>query len=204
MTFDTPVSAWGGCGNLYARVRLYDDVPDTGYAPGGLALNGEVEDYNVGISPAGVTLADFSAACVGETPVISWETVSELNNQGFNLYRGLDAANPDTQLNATLIPSQGPGSAQGFMYTWSDDTAEPDIEYFYWLEDVDFAGATWHARADLGHVLGADRGHVRQPGCWQHRHRCAQRLDGRAAAGHDAGWLSWPCEGCAPTSFTQD
>ena len=41
-----------------------------------------------------------------------------------------------------MIPSQGPGSAQGFMYTWSDDTAAPDSEYFYWLEDVDFAGAT--------------------------------------------------------------
>ena len=90
VTFDTPVSDWGGCGNLYARVRLYDDVPATGYAPGGLALNGEVEDYNVGLSPTGVTLADFSAACVGATPLISWETVSELQNQGFNLYRGLD------------------------------------------------------------------------------------------------------------------
>ncbi|MEZ4770750.1 MAG: hypothetical protein R2844_20315 [Caldilineales bacterium] len=92
--------------------------------------------------PAGVTLADFSAACTGTAPVITWETVSELTNQGFNLYRGLDSVNPDTQLNATLIPSQGPGSAQGFMYTWTDDTAQPETEYFYWLEDVDFNGAT--------------------------------------------------------------
>ncbi|MCB9133542.1 MAG: hypothetical protein H6647_21675 [Anaerolineales bacterium] len=142
VTFDTPVSDWGGCGNLYARVRLYDDVPATGYAPGGLALNGEVEDYNVGLSPTGVTLADFSAACVDGTPLLTWETVSELQNQGFNLYRGVDSSNPDTQLNATMIPSQGPGSAQGFMYTWPDDTAQPDTMYYYWLEDVDFAGAT--------------------------------------------------------------
>ena len=142
VTFDTPVSDWGGCGNLYARVRLYDDVPATGYAPGGLALNGEVEDYNVGLSPTGVTLADFSAACVDGTPLLTWETVSELQNQGFNLYRGVDSSNPDTQINATMIPSQGPGSAQGFMYTWPDDTAQPDTMYYYWLEDVDFAGAT--------------------------------------------------------------
>ena len=92
--------------------------------------------------PTGVTLGDFSAACVGETPLISWETVSELNNQGFNLYRGVDSANPDTQLNATMIPSQGPGSAQGFTYIWTDDTAAPDTEYFYWVEDVSFSGAT--------------------------------------------------------------
>ncbi|MCB0254569.1 MAG: hypothetical protein KDI55_12675, partial [Anaerolineae bacterium] len=89
-----------------------------------------------------VTLADFSATCSGSTPVITWETVSELTNQGFNLYRGVDSANPDTQLNSTLIPSQGPGSAQGFMYTWTDTTAQPETEYFYWLEDVDFNGGT--------------------------------------------------------------
>ncbi|MCB0199125.1 MAG: hypothetical protein H6649_00365 [Caldilineae bacterium] len=92
--------------------------------------------------PAAVTLADFSATCSGSTPVITWETVSELTNQGFNLYRGVDSANPDTQLNSTLIPSQGPGSAQGFMYTWTDTTAQPETEYFYWLEDVDFNGGT--------------------------------------------------------------
>ena len=28
------------------------------------------------------------------------------------------------------------------MYTWTDDTAAPDTQYFYWLEDVNFAGGT--------------------------------------------------------------
>ena len=78
-----------------------------------MALNGEVEDYNVGLTPTGVTLGDFSAACVDTTPVISWETVSELNNQGFNLYRGVDLANPDTQLNATMIVVPGTGQCAG-------------------------------------------------------------------------------------------
>ena len=35
VTFDTPMSNWGGCGNLYARVRLYDDVPTAGYSLAG-------------------------------------------------------------------------------------------------------------------------------------------------------------------------
>lgn len=92
--------------------------------------------------PLAVILNDFSVSCQADAPVITWETMSELQTQGFNLYRGVDASGPNTQLNATLIPAQGPGSAQGFMYTWTDDTAAPGSEYFYWLEDVVFAGAT--------------------------------------------------------------
>jgi hypothetical protein len=94
-------------------------------------------------SPLGVTLVDFSAVQQADAVLVTWETNSELENRGFNLYRGTSAAGPDRQLNATLIPSQSQGNPGGFIYTW-DDHADlvPGTTYFYWVEDVSLSGAT--------------------------------------------------------------
>jgi hypothetical protein len=97
-------------------------------------------------APLAVTLADFSAVQQGNAVLLTWETNSELNNRGFNLYRGTSDAGPDRQLNETLIPSQSQGNPGGFVYTW-EDYADllPGTTYFYWVEDVDIHGtATRH------------------------------------------------------------
>lgn len=93
--------------------------------------------------PTAVTLADFSAVQQGDAILLTWETSMELDNRGFNLYRGTSPAGPDRQLNDLLIPSQSQGGPIGYIYTW-EDQAElvPDTSYFYWLEDVDIHGAT--------------------------------------------------------------
>ena len=92
--------------------------------------------------PLAVTLADFSAVQQGDCVLLTWETVSELNNRGFNLYRGTSEAGPERQLNETLIPSQSPGSPGGFIYNWEDCAdLTPGVTYFYWVEDVDIHGA---------------------------------------------------------------
>lgn len=90
-----------------------------------------------------VQLADFSAEQQGDHILVTWETTSELDNRGFNLYRGTSPDGPDRQLNAALIPSQAPGGAGGFVYTWPDNTdLIPGATYYYWLETVTFQGAT--------------------------------------------------------------
>ncbi|HNU04738.1 MAG TPA: alpha-amylase family protein, partial [Anaerolineae bacterium] len=96
-----------------------------------------------GAGPLAVTLASFEATQQGEAVLVSWETVSELNNRGFNLYRGVSPAAPDRQLNSSLIPSQSQGNPMGFVYTWEDrlDLVAGQT-YWYWLEDVDLNGAT--------------------------------------------------------------
>ncbi len=107
---------------------------------GATTIHGPV---SVGFAPLAVTLAGFSAVQQGDTILATWETASELDNLGFNLYRGVDPTGPDRQLNAALIPSQSPGSSGGYAYTW-EDRADllPGVTYFYWLEDVDIHGAT--------------------------------------------------------------
>ncbi len=115
----------GLTGAVKYRVRLYDsagapaglDAQDAGSHGG--ASGGEVED-GASPSPLAVTLAGFSAAQQGDIVVVAWETVSELDNAGFNLYRATSPAGPDRQLNVALIPSQAPGSSGGFVYTWED------------------------------------------------------------------------------------
>ena len=96
-----------------------------------------------GAGPLAVTLADFHAEQVDDFVRVTWETASELDNSGFNLYRGTSAAGPEVQLNQTLIASQSPGSANGFIYILDDhlDLA-PGTDYYYWLETVEFSGAT--------------------------------------------------------------
>ncbi|HOV47861.1 MAG TPA: SdrD B-like domain-containing protein [Anaerolineae bacterium] len=92
-----------------------------------------------------VDLVAFSAEPQGNAIRVTWETAQELDNLGFNLYRGESAAGPWTRLNAELIPAQNPGATFGATYEWLDADVTPDATYFYRLEDVDIYGAsTFH------------------------------------------------------------
>ncbi len=91
--------------------------------------------------PLAVALAAFTAEAQADGVLVSWETVSEMNNAGFNLYRSASAAGPQTLL--AHVPSQAPGSSGGFAYTWADRAdLTPGTTYYYTLEDVDLSGAT--------------------------------------------------------------
>ena len=87
-----------------------------------------------------VTLANFGALQVGGQVQVTWETVSELNNAGFNLYRNTTPDPVGTLL--AYVPSQGPGSAQGFAYSYDDRDVQVGQTYWYWLEAIDLGGAT--------------------------------------------------------------
>jgi len=92
-------------------------------------------------SPVAVTLAEFSAVQQGDAVQVSWETVSELDNAGFNLYRSESAAGPQTLL--TYLPASSPGGTAGAAYAYEDRAGlTPGQSYYYWLEDVAISGAT--------------------------------------------------------------
>jgi uncharacterized repeat protein (TIGR01451 family) len=91
-------------------------------------------------TPLGIQLASFTAIPADHHILVTWETASELGNQGFNLYRSTDPATPGTQLNETFIPSEAAGSIEGFAYQWQDTAIEAGATYHYWLESVDSYG----------------------------------------------------------------
>lgn len=121
-------------------LTLQDRADDEG---GTLPPNGFCMTVSYNPGPTAVALAAFEATQTGMPVLVTWETTSELNNRGFNLYRGSTASGWDRQLNATLIPSQAQGSSSGFAYSWHDqaDLVYGDT-YYYWLEDVSSSGAT--------------------------------------------------------------
>jgi hypothetical protein len=95
----------------------------------------------VTFTPTAVHLASFTATSSGDHNTLTWVTVSELRNLGFNLWRGASAGAPTDKLNTDVIPSQAPGGTDGFAYTYDDQTIVDGTDYYYWLEDVDLNGA---------------------------------------------------------------
>ena len=115
-----------------------------GLTPPGQSKGGEVEDhvYYVSENSLAVTLASFTADAQADGVRVGWETTSEINNAGFNLYRAESASGAQVKLNADLIPSQAPGSSQGALYEYLDANVASGQTYWYWLESVDISGAT--------------------------------------------------------------
>jgi hypothetical protein len=97
------------------------------------------------VVPTVIEISDFQAVYDDAMPQVnlSWNTLSETNILGFNLYRseGLDGAR--TQLNSELIPASQSGSPDGNAYSPLADTAlEPGSTLYYWLEVIHLNGAS--------------------------------------------------------------
>ncbi len=96
-------------------------------------------------TPTAITLMRFEAFPEISQVRVEWETATELDNLGFNLYRSESAVGPWVKLNGSLIPAQQPGSITGAVYEWLDEDVLPDTTVFYRLEDVDISGvSTFH------------------------------------------------------------
>jgi hypothetical protein len=91
--------------------------------------------------PTAVTLYDFHATFSGRAIHVVWETASEIDCLGFNLYRAESLHGPRTRLNAALIPCQAVGGPVGAEYLFDDPNVTPGTTYYYWLEDVGVYGA---------------------------------------------------------------
>ena len=71
--------------------------------------------------------------------VITWATQSELNNAGFFIKRSNQRDGEFKVVNPTMVPGAGTTSEKQF-YTYTDTTAQPNIVYYYQIEDVSLDG----------------------------------------------------------------
>ena len=71
--------------------------------------------------------------------VITWSTQSELNNAGFFIKRSQQRDGEFQIINATMIAGAGTSSEKQF-YTYTDTTAQPNVVYYYQIEDVSLDG----------------------------------------------------------------
>ena len=95
----------------------------------------------VGGGPLPVELSHFRPArdkATGQV-VITWATQSELNNAGFFIKRSQQRDGEFKVINATMIAGAGTTSEKQF-YTFTDTTAQPNVVYYYQIEDVSLDG----------------------------------------------------------------
>lgn len=94
---------------------------------------------------ASVSLSSFDAFPEANRIVLHWETESEVDTLGFNIWRGTQCnAAAAARVNPSLIPATGQG-AIGSSYDHADTDVEQGVLYDYRIEDVDNAGqATCH------------------------------------------------------------
>ena len=98
--------------------------------------------------PLSVFLDSFTAQWVNNRNTwqvrADWVTTSEINNTGFNIWRGTTPKGPTVKLNKTIIPSCSPGGTQGCSYSFTDviplSGGRTRPTYYYWLEDIDLNG----------------------------------------------------------------
>ncbi|HMP90169.1 MAG TPA: SdrD B-like domain-containing protein [Kiritimatiellia bacterium] len=115
------------------------DTADFGFRPG---------------DPTAVELISFTAEVDGDSVLLLWETATELDNMGFNLYRASSPAGERTKINDKLIPGRGTGI--GGNYQYFDPDALANGTYYYWLEDVEYDNSTREhgpLRVEVGEVV---------------------------------------------------
>lgn len=94
-------------------------------------------------TPTAVVLESFNVTDQADGTVqIVWETASEINHAGFNIYRrAANSRSAWSQINTALIASAGI-QAQGAVYQMVDTTVSAG-RWDYLLEDVDLNGETF-------------------------------------------------------------
>ncbi|MEL6252508.1 MAG: CshA/CshB family fibrillar adhesin-related protein [Bacteroidota bacterium] len=130
-------------GTTYARFRLTSDPGITAASPGGLAMDGEIEDYAINITNTSLPVEwlGFEGSWQNSSLVLEWATSNEINSDYFQVERKLS-----TQKNFEAI---GKVEAAGFSneikeYHYTDNfagTSQLNEEVLaYRLKQVDFNG----------------------------------------------------------------
>jgi len=97
------------------------------------AHNSPVKDGGDEDVPLSAKLASFAATSAKYSVVLNWETSSEIDSLGFNIWRAASAEGVKTKVNALPIRSKTPGGA-GAEYTYTDTKLPRQLSYVYWVE----------------------------------------------------------------------
>ena len=136
--FNNPDAPWTWDGTLsYERINSSDGGSELTWEPGD-GIPGDDD------TPLPVTLASFTAHFNNETATISWQTQSETNNKGWNIYRNIkDNFDTAEKINSNLIDGAGT-SSQPTDYEFVDVEVMEfnNSEFWYWLESIANDGST--------------------------------------------------------------
>ncbi|MCK4272808.1 carboxypeptidase regulatory-like domain-containing protein, partial [bacterium] len=120
--------------DAYAGKDIYVAFRYTGFD----ADNWAIDDVGVCSTPVSVELASFTANAGDRAVSLNWETRSEVNNLGFQIYRSVEDAEFEL-IDAEMIPGAG-NSEDAHSYTYVDRGLSNDVTYYYKIATVDFGG----------------------------------------------------------------
>ena len=127
-------------GNPNGPHNLNNDCGAFNNNPGAPELNEMVSCYQWEGCALAIELEGFRASSyTGETILIEWSTGSEQDNAGFYLIRSEKLTSDFILLNNKIIPTRGE-AVSGAHYSFVDDHITPNVQYYYWLVDVDYDG----------------------------------------------------------------
>jgi CSLREA domain-containing protein len=132
-----------GCGDAPLDVdQRGEDRPADGNEDGTAAC--DIGAFELQEGETAIHLLSFTAEASADHVTLTWETGTELDNAGFNLWRSEAADGPYTKINDALIPAEG-DAVSGASYTYTDTDVVKGVTYYYKLEDVDIHGvSTFH------------------------------------------------------------
>jgi len=84
-----------------------------------------------------VELSSCTATAVNSHVTLRWRTETELDNAGFNIYRGNTEDGNYTRIGFVYAAED---AEMGNDYQFTDKEVEPGKTYFYYLEDIDLSG----------------------------------------------------------------
>ena len=132
MAVNSPIGSSNG---RYIQYRAILVTTDTNLSP--ILENVNITYTNL---PTGVAVSSFSANKQNNSILLSWQSSSEVDLLGFNLYRSEADDGKQELINTSLIPVLSPGSVEGNPYQYVDTAIEPGVMYTYWLEVVTRSG----------------------------------------------------------------
>ncbi len=139
LDYTTPSNVQAG--TSYIRCRVAFDQSQINN-PTGMASSGEIEDYTVDISSSlPVELAGFHAEATGPTTAtLSWSTLSEQDNAGFEIEYGYNGS----AFTSYGFLEGGGTTDQAQDYQFRLDGLNPGL-YRFRLKQVDISGSVWYS-----------------------------------------------------------
>lgn len=135
-TPDDEILMWGELEGF----NYFSDGPE-GSGVTWTAKNGEGDTVAIGTTDASlpVEISSLTAIASSDSVTLKWRTATETNNLGFNIYRSDAKGGKYIKVNSKLI--QGAGTAATpHDYSLTDNNVKFGQTYYYYIEDVDFAG----------------------------------------------------------------
>jgi len=139
-TFDSDGGTRDG---FVVQARIYSDTSDSiiFVDTAAITISSDVAIIYNAAGDVPVEMVSFAAdARQGQVELV-WETATETDNLGFNVYRTAASETERSVVNDGIVPGAGT-TLMPQTYSFTDVDIVAGTTYLYWLEQVDFQGTT--------------------------------------------------------------